>query len=191
MKRVILCVSVFISLTTISAAQQVKHKNATSKHRGTGKATTAKRNTNSSNTATTNVLTSSSSNSAYSNNATANNLQIHDPVIRSLNEKANGRNVNIGGSGVMGMPKATYGVANGHLIFRQSDATTSGTSTGSGAVGTGSSPGPMGTSGAVMGVNGKSPYAGPGIYGAGVTGAGVDIKGGNSDTRPANIKKQR
>jgi hypothetical protein len=60
-----------------------------------------------------------------------------------------------------------------HIIFHNTTATNSGTATGSGAVGTGSSIGASGTSGATMGVNGKNPYAGPGIYG---TRVGNDLR---------------
>lgn len=96
-------------------------------------------------------------------------LQIADPAIRIFNARANGYDTAASSSGIIGMPKRAYGIANGRLIFRSSAATSSGTITGSGSVGTGSSVGSMGTGAQVQGVNGKSIYAGPGMWGTKVT----------------------
>lgn len=63
------------------------------------------------------------------------------------------------------MPKRAYGFANGHLLLSTTSATTSGTITGSGSVGTGSSMGSLGTNGPAMELNGKSPYAGSAMWG--------------------------
>lgn len=99
-------------------------------------------------------------------------LYIADPTIRTLNERAaSGRSAKI-----IGVPKLTYGVANGNIIFYNTGANTSGSYTGSGAVGTGTSVGRAGAVGPAMGVNGKSPYAGPGVWG---TTIGVDYRGPN------------
>jgi hypothetical protein len=93
-------------------------------------------------------------------------LQIADPVILTLKERASGVPVASGQSPIIGAPRGTYGFANGRVVFYPNVATSSGTSTGNGSVGTGTSPGAVGAFGPAMGVNGKSPYAGPGTYGA-------------------------
>lgn len=97
--------------------------------------------------------------------ASAVNFRISDPVINAFKLRASGNDFYISGSGVPGVPKGAYGVANGKLSFYATGATSSGTSTGSGSVGTGTSPGAVGSLGPAMGVNGKSIYAGWGPYG--------------------------
>lgn len=86
---------------------------------------------------------------------------ISDPTIKAFNLRANGAPIEMDGKEVLGVPKMVYGLGNGQLLFRSRGATTSGTGTGSGTVGTGSSTGPIGMHGIALGVNGKSPYAGP------------------------------
>jgi hypothetical protein len=104
------------------------------------------------------------SSSSYPAKASA-NYTIADPTINALRAKANGADVKISNSGIVGMPKRAYGFANGHLVLYTNSATSSGTITGSGAVGTGSSPGSLGTNGPAMALNGKSPYAGSAMWG--------------------------
>jgi hypothetical protein len=65
----------------------------------------------------------------------------------------------------IGISKHAYGYRNGRLLLRTSGATSSGTITGSGAVGTGSSLGNIGSTGAGIGLNGKTPDAGSGMWG--------------------------
>ncbi|RYY67050.1 MAG: hypothetical protein EOO12_02365 [Chitinophagaceae bacterium] len=79
------------------------------------------------------------------------------------------------------IPRLRYGVAHGHLLFYNTTATTHGGNTGSGSVGTGSSTGNVGTNGVAQGVNGKNPFAGPGIYGNRVRYSG----------QPVNLPPQR
>ncbi|MGV3656447.1 MAG: hypothetical protein ACO1NX_00780, partial [Chitinophagaceae bacterium] len=79
-------------------------------------------------------------------------LSITDPTIMTLNRRANGENVAFDSKEILGVPKITYGLGNGQLLFRSRGATTSGTGTGSGTVGTGSSTGPLGMSGLALGV---------------------------------------
>lgn len=95
----------------------------------------------------------------------ANRYMVSDPILTALNARANGANIMVNKSGIVGMPKRAYGFANGHLLLTTTGATTSGTQTGSGAVGTGSSLGTFGSNGAAMQVNGKSPYAGINMWG--------------------------
>src|SRR2546423_6543738 len=122
------------------------------------------------------LISSSSSHSAYnSTRANTFHYQIDDPVIRAMNERAMGKDVKMSRSGIFGEPKGAFGYANGHLSFSTSSSTSSGTITGSGAVGTGSTPGSMGANGTFIGANGKNPYAGPSIWGTGLTGKGINI----------------
>lgn len=90
-----------------------------------------------------------------------NTFFISDPTIRTFNMRANGAPIEMDGKEVLGVPKIVYGLGKGQVLFRSRGATTSGTGTGSGTVGTGSSTGPIGMHGLALGVNGKSPYAGP------------------------------
>jgi len=63
------------------------------------------------------------------------------------------------------IPKNAYGFHNGRLLFRTTGATSSGTITGSGVVGTGSSLGNIGSTGSGIGLNGKTPNAGSAMWG--------------------------
>ena len=94
-------------------------------------------------------------------NKSQRSFSITDPTILTLNRRANGEPIPFNSKEILGVPKITYGLGNGQLFFRSRGATTSGTGTGNGTVGTGSGLGPIGTSGLALGVNGKSPYAGP------------------------------
>ena len=109
------------------------------------------------------TLATATNNAAYAPSGTR--FQISDPTINTLNQRAAGAPVQTNTSPVMGMPKATYGIANGRILLRNTTAVTSGTTFGSGAVGTGTSIQGTGTSEATIGVNGKSPYAGPWLWG--------------------------
>lgn len=94
-----------------------------------------------------------------------NNYTVTDPILTTLDARANGANIRFNKSGIVGMPKRAYGFANGHILFNTTGAVTSGTQTGSGAVGTGTSLATFGSIGAPMNVNGKSPYAGINMWG--------------------------
>lgn len=172
MKTVVLCVLVYLSMpvvitaqttqTKASADKQAAAKNKRSKQTGQGKR-------NSKDVPDiTYALSDTSTNAAFYNRQFT-RLQISDPVIKTLNAKASGAAININGSGLIGVPKGTYGFANGRISLYQVGATSTGTATGSGSVGTGSSPGGIGTLGPVIGVNGKSPFTGTGPYGTRIT----------------------
>jgi hypothetical protein len=109
------------------------------------------------------TLNSTSNNAAFGN-AAEQRFRISDPTIIWFNNRTYNTKFE-NGSSLIGIPKLSSGIAHGHLIFYPTAATTSGSSTGSGAVGTGSSIGNVGTNGSGLGVNGKNPYAGPGMYG--------------------------
>lgn len=174
MKRILVCIGVMCSLA-LSAGAQTKGKSGVKKQQPTSNKNVSNKATNKLNKANqlntqsqnTTILSSTGTYNALGNpNAEAGRLTISDPTIKIFNQRAFASAItNVPGSGVIGMPKLTYGIANGQLIFRTSVAPTLGTSTGSGAVGTGTNVGAVGTGGNVMGVNGKNAYAGPGIYG--------------------------
>lgn len=92
--------------------------------------------------------------SSYAAKGTAPSITIADPAIRAFNYNSYWQN---NGGRLPGVPRGTYGFGNGQFYLRSTDATTSGGITGSGSVGTG---------GLVPGVNGKSPYAGPSMWGS-------------------------
>ncbi|HYO20851.1 MAG TPA: hypothetical protein VER36_00510 [Flavisolibacter sp.] len=108
-------------------------------------------------------LSNTTNSAAYAPSGTR--YQIADPTINALNQRAAGAPVQRNTSPVLGMPKATYGIANGRILLRNTTAVASGTTFGSGAVATGTSIQGTGTSEATIGVNGKSPYAGPWLWG--------------------------
>jgi hypothetical protein len=168
MKRMILCIVILFSLAEVAMAQVRKNKGAVKKP-ATAKAYTNKKAVKQKDsTAPRNItytLTSTSTNKAFANQQSAGRFSIADPVIGALNAKAGGSDIRISSSGIVGVPKGTYGFAHGKIIFYPSGAVSSGTSTGSGSVGTGTGPGSIGMFGPAIGVNGKSPYTGTGAYG--------------------------
>lgn len=109
-------------------------------------------------------LNSTTANAAFADRSLQQNLRIADPTIRWYNSMYDYRHP--GGNAVIGVPKLSNGIAHGRIIFYPTNATGTGSFTGSGSVGTGTSLGNVGSNGAVIGVNGKNPYAGPGIYGS-------------------------
>ena len=103
--------------------------------------------------------------SAYTSRNLPPRLRIYDPTINALNQRAAGSNIRISGTNIVGMPKGSYGFANGRILLRTTTATSSGSGYGSGSVGTGTSINSTGTSEATIGVNGKATYAGSGLWG--------------------------
>ena len=158
MKKIVLlsCLSFFF---LASEAQTKKTK----KRSTAKKAIVQKKSQGSAKDSNTVTLATNSSNAAYSAN-TSTQLRIADPTINILNLRAAGAPVNTGHA-IVGMPKATYGIANGKILLRNTTATTPGTAYGSGSVATGTSIAGAGTSEATIGVNGKSPYAGTWLWG--------------------------
>jgi hypothetical protein len=179
MKRLILCGWMLVCLGMASSAQT---RAKTSKKQPAAKTATAKKTTKAkrpiaktkpaaatptgSTADRTYTHSTSTAHSAYTAPSAA-RLQIADPTIRTLNARANGANIRLSGSGVVGMPRGTYGFANGRFTLMPGGARTSGTQTGSGATGTGTSPGSAGSFGPAMGTNGKNPYGGPWLWSSG------------------------
>lgn len=110
-------------------------------------------------------LTTISTNEAY-DSASTRRFSIADPTINALNEQAAGNTRLVSPSGVVGMPKRAYGFSNGRILLRPTTAPSSGTMYGSGAVGTGTTILGIGAGENALGVNGKSPYAGPYLWGS-------------------------
>jgi len=165
MKKIILFAGISTLLSIAVRSQSTKKQ--TAKKNSTTKLyhdKTASKNTlvNFSNTVS---LNSTNTYPAKSNTASTSTLTISDPILKSLNARANGADIKINKSGIVGMPKSAYGFANGHLMLSTSGSTTSGTQTGSGLVGTGTSLGTFGSAGPALQVNGKSPYAGINMWG--------------------------
>jgi len=163
MKRIILSAWLLLSIGLSAEAQTKKtaeKKKTTQSAKTKNKTATAKKQT-----ANTIALVDTASYRAYASGTTVNRLQITDPIVRTLDAKAEGANIRVSGSGVAGMPRGSYGFANGKIKLYNTVATTSGGITGSGTVGTGSYPGSIGTGANVISVNGKSPYAGSGMWG--------------------------
>jgi hypothetical protein len=157
MKKIMMAGFMFVGLLLQAEAQQSSGKKKNVVRKSTAKkAKASPRNEN------TVSLTNSSANQARGT-ATQQELRISDPTVLELNQRAAGGSPTT--SPVIGMPKSTYGIANGKILLRNTTATTSGTAYGSGAVGTGTSIVGAGTSESTLGVNGKSPYAGPWLWG--------------------------
>lgn len=161
MKRIVLLGIVSMCFFVNAEAQTKTTKKSTAKKLVTktnkAKKTTAK-------DTSTVVLTKATTNAAYAP-AGSTRLQIADPTVNTLNRRAAGAPLPADAKPIIGMPKATYGIANGRILLRNTTATNPGTVYGSGAVGTGTSILGGGTSEATIGVNGKSPYAGPWLWG--------------------------
>ncbi len=191
MKRLILCASLFIGIVNMAEAQT---KKAPAKAQASEKKTTTKQqpkkleNTTSHQAKAPAIPRSSLGwrNTPIQNN----NLQIADPIVNTLNARANGAHTNIEFKDLMGVGRGTYGVANGRILLRPTGSTTSGGITGSGAVGTGSSPGAFGIHGIVSTVNGKNPYAGPGMWGTTGTGIGTNYRMDDNSSKSIQIKKE-
>ncbi|NTS42848.1 hypothetical protein HRG84_18315 [Flavisolibacter sp. BT320] len=109
-------------------------------------------------------LTSTAAYPAYG--AGANRFSISDPIVNTFRQRANDVPATFNGRSIVGMPGSTYGIANGRILLRNTTATTPGTSYGSGAVGTGTTLLGVGAGENAISVNGKNPYAGPGLWGS-------------------------
>ena len=161
MKKILLC-SAALALSCMGVQSQgIKKQNSSAKksHNVTAKHVLPD---------TSKTITLTSTNKYPAKATTISNLShltISDPIIRSLNARANGADIKINKSGIVGMPKSAYGFANGHITLATTGATTSGTQTGSGVVATGTSLGTFGSAGPALEVNGKSPYAGVNMWG--------------------------
>jgi hypothetical protein len=159
MKKILLLSILSVGILIDAGAQAKK-----SKRIAAPKKTVVKKKAAATNNSETVVLVNTGSNAAYAPPATS-RLRIADPTINLFNQRAGSPNFSTSGSAIVGMPKATYGVANGKILFRNTTATSPGTGYGSGAVGTGTALQGLGTSESGIGVNGKSPTAGPWLWG--------------------------
>jgi len=181
MKKMMIC-ALMMAWATVALQAQTTRKKTT-----TRKTSTTTRTASSSAKAQPVLSAVSTGNYAARASApAAGQLTISDPTINALNARANGSDVRISNSGIVGMPKRAYGFAGGRLMLNASGSTTSGTMTGSGAVGTGSSLGTIGSNGPAIGLNGKSPYAGSTMWG---NARGMTLRYGDSAIRGANGRR--
>jgi DNA-binding transcriptional regulator of glucitol operon len=190
MKHLILCAGLFIGVINMAEAQTKKAatKAQTREKKAAAKQQPKKLENTTSNQAKAPAIPRSSL--GWRNTPVqTNNLQIADPIINTLNARANGANTNIEFKDLMGVGRGTYGVANGRIMLRPTGSTTSGGITGSGAVGTGSSPGAFGIHGIVTTVNGKNPYSGPGMWGTTGTGIGTNYRMTDNSSQSIQTKK--
>lgn len=189
MKRLIVCTGLCIGLINI-AEGQIKTKAPLSTRNTVTNANTQR--LESTNTSEAKAPDIPRSSLGWQNSPIlVSNYQINDPVVRTLNARANGAISIVDFKDFMGVGRGTYGVANGHLMLRSTGSTTSGGITGSGAVGSGSSTGSAGIHGAVVtSVNGKNPYAGPGMWGTTGTGIGTNYRMTESSSKSIRSKKK-
>ena len=154
MKPLFLCAGILLLITSAAQSQKTKAKDTTPARANSSLGSTT-------------TLSSTGSYPAKSKTLSVvnSNFTIADPILTTLDARANGANISIGKSGIVGMPKRAYGFANGRLLLHSTSATTFGTQTGSGGVGTGTSLGTFGSNGPAMSVNGKSPFAGINMWG--------------------------
>ena len=165
MKRMIMCAGVFL-LVSANALSQTKSKKEGTVQHDKSPVVTNKVDAPSSKALTLNSSSSyDAKGSSFGLSTWKNNYVVSDPLLTTLSARANGANIQFNHSGIVGMPKRAFGFSNGHIILNPSGAVTSGTQTGSGAVGTGTSLATFGSIGAPMHVNGKSSYAGINTWG--------------------------
>src|SRR5215207_5259358 len=176
MKRVIWCIVMIVLVSSMTIAQSAKNKSSikTSERNFKSANGTNKTASNSARQPATYTLTSTSANNTFKLEQTTNRFQIADPTIRALNARANGADIQISPSGIVGVPKGTYGFANGRLSLYPNGSTSIGTTTGSGTLGT------------AIGVNGKSPFTGTGPYGTRVP---LIVETANDSGRTTGIKR--
>ena len=193
MKRLVLCVGVFIGLLNTAEAQAKKA--TTNKPQSTVQKTPVKNNTNkliSSGSYEAKAPAIPQSSLGWQNTPTiSNSFQINDPIVRTLNARANGANTTVDVKELLGVGRGTYGVANGRILLRSTGSTTSGGITGSGAVATGSTPGSAGIHATVPTVNGKNPYAGPSMWGTTGVGIGTDFRQNEMSLRTLPLRDRK
>jgi hypothetical protein len=182
MKPMILCTGILL-LVSVWAQSQTKKSKLKQATASKSPATTNSINQPATISSNTVSLTSAANYSAKANTSSLlmqNRYTITDPILTTLDARAEGANVRLNNSGIVGMPKRAYGFANGHITLRTTGAVTSGTQTGSGAVATGTSLATFGSIGASMNVNGKSNYAGINMWG---NARNMNITGRDSSVR--------
>jgi hypothetical protein len=168
--KTILVSAVFICLLDFSANAQTQQKAKSNPSKTNSTKTVTKGKLNSTKTSELNSVSLSATSShnaktTVGSMSSTNTYTISDPTLLTLNARANGSTTPISKSGIVGMPKRAYGFDNGHVLLYSTGATSSGTITGTGVVGTGSSLGNIGSYGPAIGLNGKSPYAGSTMWG--------------------------
>ena len=182
MKRMFLCIPVvlFMLVSNAQTKKVTKKKTQSTRKIPPQKNTQEKVNSN------TVSLTSIGAYPAKTKNDQTENLTVSDPLLQALDARAAGADIKINKSGIVGMPKRAFGIANGKIFLGTTGSVTSGTQTGSGSVGTGTGLGTFGSTSPVMGVNGKSPYAGLSMWG---NATNLTVGRGDSTVRLNPIKQ--
>ncbi|HEY1022659.1 MAG TPA: hypothetical protein VGE06_10135 [Flavisolibacter sp.] len=159
MKRIVFAILiVMIGIQDMQAQQGKNDKQAVPQETASEKAATRQAEKN-----VTVTLLSSGNYEAYDTGT--GRFTIADPVVNIFRQRANDAPISFNGRDIIGVPGSTYGIANGRILLRNTTATTPGTNYGSGAVGTGTTLLGVGASENAISVNGKSPYAGPWLWG--------------------------
>lgn len=191
MKRIFWCAGI---LLLINAATEAQTKSTKAKTKSIQSKTVSKNKAADKTTANAGNMVTLNTNTSYPAKTNRSILfspqttyTITDPILTTLDKRANGANIPFNKSGIVGMPKRAYGFANGRIVLTTTGAVTSGTQTGSGAVGTGTSLATFGSIGAPMNVNGKSPYAGINMWGNAMN---MTIINRDSSVRLTPLKKQ-
>lgn len=170
MKRLILCAGIFIGTISVAEAQSKKEDQL---KQSPNKAIRLE----SSSAAEAKAPALPKSSFGWNNvPAQSNPYWIADPIISTLNARAHGATTTMDFKELMGIGRGAYGIADGQIMLRPTGSTTAGGITGSGAIATGSTPGSPGMHAAVPMVNGKNPYAGPGMWGTMGVGIGTDFR---------------
>jgi|GEM_PF-1033279 len=194
MKQFIILLSIYL-LSANTGDAQTRKKNAAAKTQQQTKSTITKKTDSTAqlkNTNSYNAKAPALPSSTFGWRGTpvlGDNKSIADPVLRTLNNRANGATVDIDFREFMQIGRGTYGLKHGHILLRPNGSTTSGGITGSGTVGTGSSLGNVGVHGTAIGVNGKNTYSGPGMWGTMGTGIGTNFRVNDSTNNSIRLKR--
>jgi hypothetical protein len=189
MKQVFWCAGIMLLINATTMAQTKSKKAKQAVPSQTSQKNKADHSTNPSDkTVTLNTTTSYPAKSTASIlSSPQKRFTVTDPILITLDKRADGANIPFNKSGIVGMPKRAYGFANGRIVLTSTGAVTSGTQTGSGGVGTGTSMATFGSIGAPMNVNGKSSYAGINMWGNAMN---MTITRRDSSVRITHLKKQ-
>jgi hypothetical protein len=183
---ILICVGGLVNAQAQQNTKSTSTRTSSAKSIAKGRTNNTNKSVNEKNSAS--LSATSSYNAKQTSNSTSktNAYTISDPTVLTLNARANGANTPVSKSGIVGMPKRAYGFRNGHVLLYSTGATSSGTITGTGVVGTGSSLGNIGSYGSAIGLNGKSPYAGSTMWG---NATGMQIPHADSAVRIAGKKQ--
>src|SRR5215213_9930869 len=119
MKKRIVCAGFLVLAFSFTQAQTGSSGSNKSKKSRAGISTTSVNK----NSASFNAVSTSSYSAKSDSTERTGNFTIADPTIRALNMNANGGDVRISNSSIVGMPRRAYGFANGHIYLSNRTAT--------------------------------------------------------------------